>query len=403
MTNRAITGWLLVGMLFVATAVWPKTSAAQALQQAEQPFQVDEIAEFPQVQEGADVPDAPARPPQPDKPKTDDAKVGATEPAAAFKKPPVILLPEQYIRLHLMDGSVISGDLAVKEIKIATEFGLLTVPISKIHKFTPGLASHPEVQGEVSKMIADLGGEDFKARESAQKNLLKMGLKIRSLLQQFKNDENAERKRRVGQILTEFTELEDEQDDLEENERAADLIVFDTIETANFTIVGRVQQAKFQISSKYGPLTIQLSDIRMGQRQAVDRQSFRKSFAVPGTELVQRSFKNSGVRVERGDRVSVTADGQLVMSPWGSNMSSTPDGGSNYGWYVENKIEGGALVAKIGNSGEVFKVGKKHTFVAKKAGILHFAIGMQATYSGRGYNFPGQYNVKVRVEPGTDE
>jgi hypothetical protein len=401
MMTRASFGWLLAGTLFIATVIFPQTSTAQV---AEQKLQIRQV-QLPQIERAVEAPqeaDTEDVVEQVKKPKPDTTKAD-TSKTATFEKAATVELPAQYIRLHLMDGSVISGDLAVKEIKIQTEFGLLTVPIAKIRKLTPGLASHPEVQGEVSKMIADLGGADFKARESAQKGLLKMGLKIRTLLQQYKNDKNAELKRRVGQILTAFTELEDEQDDLEENERAEELIVFDTIETENFTIVGKVQQEKFQISSKYGPLTIQLADIRMGQRQTEGRASFRKSFTVPGTNLVQRSFKNSGVKVQRGDRVSLTADGQIVMSPWGSNMSSTPDGGSNFGWYVQNKIAGGALIAKIGNGGEVFKVGSKHTFVAKKSGILQFAIAMQATYAGRGYNFPGQYNVKVRVEPGAEE
>ena len=45
-----------------------------------------------------------------------------------------------------------------------------------------------------------------------------------------------------------------------------------------------------------------------------------------------------------------------------------PDGAPNYGWYVPNQIPGGALVAKIGDKGTIFKVGRQMTFTAKNSG-----------------------------------
>src|SRR5262245_48350294 len=38
-------------------------------------------------------------------------------------------LPPQYMRLHLLDGSVIGGDLSMSEITVETPFGKLVVPI----------------------------------------------------------------------------------------------------------------------------------------------------------------------------------------------------------------------------------------------------------------------------------
>jgi len=96
--------------------------------------------------------------------------------------------------------------------------------------------------------------------------------------------------------------------------------------------------------------------------------------------------------------VSISADGQIVMTPWGSEMVSTPEGGDNFGAYMP-QIPGGALVAKIGDSGTVFKLGSKHTFVADRSGVLQLAVAMQAQYARNNYQFPGKYDVKIRVEP----
>jgi hypothetical protein len=71
----------------------------------------------------------------------------------------------------------------------------------------------------------------------------------------------------------------------------------------------------------------------------------------------------------------------------------------NYGWYIPNQIPGGALCARIGEKGQPFKVGRSLTFVAKTSGTLQFAIGIQGEYAGEGYQFPGEYKLKLRVDP----
>src|SRR6185312_3664736 len=103
------------------------------------------------------------------------------------------------------------------------------------------------------------------------------------------------------------------------------------------------------------------------------------------------------VRINRGDKVSVTAEGKLVMSPWGNNMFSSPDGAEQYQWFVPNQIPGGALVARIGAAGKVFKVGSKHSFTAQRSGTIYFGIAMNPQFASQDFNFPGEYNVKLRV------
>jgi hypothetical protein len=225
-----------------------------------------------------------------------------------------------------------------------------------------------------------------------------MGLKVQNILQGYRNDENMERKRHIGEILKEFEELLSQQDEEEADAADRPLIAKDTVVTEDFTIVGKISPAEFTVASKYGPLLVNLADLKRAERPRSVREAIRKSVQVPGDSLVQRSFKNSGIKVEAGDKITLKADGSIVMSPWGGDQSSGPDGGANFGWYVPNQIYGGALVAKIGDKGQVFKVGSKHTFVAKTSGVLQFAIAMQHQYSQQGYSYPGNYNVKVTVE-----
>lgn len=377
---------LLVGCVVGGIAMWAgfgRSAEAQAVGRAIRVFD-GPIA----------VPVAGAAAPADAKPedKKDEAAVDVPRTAA-------VELGPKHIRLHLLDGSVISGDLSVSEIEVETPFGKLVVPIDRIRSLKPGLDSYPKVLAELDAQIKSLSSDDYKTREQAHKDLAAMGMKIRKELERYAADDNAEIKRHVGEILKELDEHAEQAADDEGATVEQPWIRLDTLVTTDFTVVGKVSPQEFQITSKYGPLTIQLADVQKGERETAVRESLRRNVTVEGANIAQRSFKTSGVRVQAGDKITLKADGNIVMSPWGSNAATGPDGAPNYGWYVPNQIPGGALVARIGDKGTIFKVGKQTTFVAKNSGVLQFAIGIQAEYANEGYQYPGQYQVKLKVDP----
>ena len=307
-------------------------------------------------------------------------------------------LDPEFLRLHMQDGALLTGKVSVKEIEVTTSFGKLTVPIAKIVSFTPGLDSNPQILADLEKTITSLGSDDYKTREQAHKDLAKMGPRIRAELERFSGSDNAEIKRHIGEILKEFDEeAENADDELAVAPKA--LLRLDTVVTTDFTVIGRVAPAEFKLNSRYGELNVKLADVRIADRPQDTKETLQRSLVVSGQNIAQRNFKSSGIRVAAGDRIVVKADGSMTMTPWGSNAMSTPEGAANYGWYVPNEIAGGALVARIGDKGPVFKIGKQHTFTAKSSGVLMFAVGVQAEYAGEGYQFPGEYKLKVRVDP----
>jgi hypothetical protein len=323
------------------------------------------------------------------------------EPEVEPTRKPRAPLPPRHMVLRLLDGSTIAGELSVNEITVATEFGELTIPVAKIKSFTPGLDSNPKAIEELNAKLKDLESDDYKTREQAHKDLAAMGPKIAKQLSPYLASENAELKRHISEILKEFEQLAEEEGEDEEGEGTTVQVWInqDTIETTDFTVIGKISPATFEMASKYGPLTIALGDIVQASRPVDARESIRRSVSVPGQNLALRSFKSTGVRVQAGDRVTITASGNIVMSPWGSNASSGPDGMPNYGWYVPSSIPGGALVYRIGDKGQVSKAGTKVSFTAKSSGMLQLAIGMMPEYSNEGYNFPGEYKAKVKVDP----
>lgn len=329
-----------------------------------------------------------------DAPGVEATKAPATSPAPAEKEKEVPASPGA-LRLYLMEGSVVSGKLSVEQISVATDFGTLQVPVSEILSFTPGLDSHPSERARISRLIAQLGANAAAERDEAQKALSELGLAVRAQLNAHANDEDPERRKRVQLILN---ELEDQSEEEPETVQATGLVDDDTLTTTRFTVVGKISPKSFEVQTQFGPLTVALTDIRRGQRESGSKAEVRKNVSVSGNNLVQLQFQD-GVRVNRGDKVSIKADGTLVMSPWGNNSVSTPNGDQRFQWYIPNKIPGGALVARVGSTGEIFMVGADHTFVATRSGELSFAVAMHPQYANQGYNYPGEYSVKVRVNP----
>lgn len=400
-----MTRSLLAGSMLACVLCWG--AAAQEIEIRELKRVVADAEEAAPTRPAAAPSDTPAEATdeKPGEAKSGEAKPGEAKPDEAegvdIPRKPAPQLGPKFIRLHLLDGSVISGNLSVAEIEVETSFGKLIVPIDKIRSLTPGLDSYPKVLEEIDTHIQNLSSDDYKTREQAHKDLAAMGGKIQKELERFANDENAEIKRHVGEILKELEAQAEEAENLDDEEAAVDQpwIRHDTVVTTDFTVVGKVSPKQFEIASKYGPLTVALADVSRGERDSGARESFRKNVTVAGQNIAQRSFKTSGVRVQAGDKITVRADGNVVMTPWGSNAATGPDGAPNYGWYTPNDIPGGALVARIGDKGQIFKVGRQATFTAKSSGVLQFAIGIQPEYANEGYQYPGEYKVKLKVEP----
>jgi hypothetical protein len=303
----------------------------------------------------------------------------------------------QWAQLHLQDGSIIGGEIQTESIDVKTAYGVLTVPISRIVKIYPGLNSNTELNQRIATLLEDLGGPTASARDSAQKELVSMGPKIQKILKQLGDGGNAERKKRLGKINVSFDEsIEEATDELAEIERP--MIFADTIVTPDFSIVGEIQQQEFAVKSKFGALLIQLGDIKFANRKSDQgKEEIRKAIAVPAMAFFQKKPQSTGIRVNRGDKIAIRADGVVNWTNW--NTSSSPEGLTNRSQW--NGINSGKLTARIGSdNSKCVAIGNKSEFVAKSNGILYLGISMRDSYAtNSGYSWTGEYKAKIIVNP----
>ncbi len=326
------------------------------------------------------------------KKKQDDKKAKSDEPLKKKqdRKP---VNPKQVV-FHLWDGNVITGDLTTDGVTVITEFGDLKVPVEKLYGFRPGLNSFPELQEKIKNLVAKLGDKDFNERERSHKAIVNMGPQFLMEIYQYEDGGNAERKRHLKEIRDELENMaEDMENDDSEEGGAVAMIRGDSVQTKDFTIVGKIKEATFIVKSKYGPLNINLADIKYMDRPLTGGGEVRKTVKIPGNTMLGKNMKSTGIRVQKGDVITIRASGQITMTPWGSNRTSGPEGSSRYSNY--QKFNGGTLVMQIGD-GKAVGVGAKKTIKANKNGLLKLGIAIPTSYMN--YSYPGEYKVVLKVE-----
>lgn len=351
-------------------------------------FQIDEIQQD-QISAGDQEQSKPAN----DGRDSEDDHVTDTATLGGQPAP----LGRKFIRFHMWDGSIVGGDVTVDKIDIETEFGTLQVPIEKISKFIPGLNSIPKLNDRITRLVAGLGDKNFDVREKSHRELAAMGIQIQHEIQKFDDGGSVERKKHLEEIKREIAEQAEELDDFNIGTREDPLLRGDKIVTEDFSIVGKILQEDFTMSSKFGELSVNLSDIKKADRSFQEvKTEVRKTIEVDGAAFFQNDPVSTKIRVNRGDKVLIRATGIVQWTNW--STSSGPDGISNQGqWQGMNC---GCLAARIGDSSNYIKIGTKGEFTAKQSGVLYLGVAMRDNFANNnGYRWEGKYSTKVLVKP----
>lgn len=302
------------------------------------------------------------------------------------------------IRFRLWDGSVAIGELENPILHMQTDFGRLEIPVQKIRQFRPGLQSYPQVKQKIDTLVEQLGDREFEVRERAHRELAAMGVMISQLIPTYSDGGSAERKKHLTELKEEIDQLIEESEEFGADEDQVPLIELDAVNTGDFTVLGTIEEKEFVVRTKYGSLKIGLNDVQVAERAGKHRSpAIRKVVNIKGTQFMQTSPVSTGIRVQRGDKVSIRADGSVNWANWG-NITSTPDGIGNQGQW--NGHQCGRLIARIGKNGPIVDVGSRGEFVVKTSGTLYLGIAMQDAYAqNEGYSFVGQYRARITVQP----
>jgi hypothetical protein len=329
--------------------------------------------------------------------------------AAADDSKPVVP-PEPEYECRFDDGSVVRLTVGTAAVKVKTKFGLMTVPLAEAKKVEMGFRYPAGVEAKVKAAVDDLASPDFRTREAAQKVLIEVGEYAVPLVKAGTQNGTPEVAERCAAILKKITAT------LPADK--SDPVMEDVITTDEMVLRGTITSDSFKATSKYfAETTVKLVDVRelrpVGGRFVGTFPLDSVKYAAAGW----KTFFDTGLEVEKGQPLEVTATGKIDLAPQTpGKFTSGPNGGGTQvpgpGAHMEEKMLGGgrgippgefggygtlytsgAVYGRIGATGKLFKIGEKLTLPkAEEAGRLYLVIA-PSSYGGS----KGEYEVKVRL------
>jgi hypothetical protein len=294
------------------------------------------------------------------------------------------------VEFLLADGSKVTGKVSIKEIKVETAYGQLTVPLTDAVRLRVGRGSDKTAAAKISALIKKLGSTDFKERQQATEKLKDYGEEALELLKKATESTDAEIKSRAEKIIEEIEKQPYAGDEDEDEEGEGPLMGDqDELVTKRFTAMGKVLIEKFEVETRYGKLTV--------PRDQVVKATFTRPDGVVKNIRLQghqtnRSPLRTKVKLKRGQKVKITAKGSIRYNNY--NREVTPNGDSRYfGTY--NGCQGMCLVYRIGNSGRWTMLGTKKVLKAPVTGELMLSVN----YSSNPGPSTGSWKIKVEVTP----
>lgn len=312
------------------------------------------------------------------------------------------------VNLELHDGNIIKGTTTFNDIELVTNYGKLTIPASKVNNIKIGYGkdrSNNEKAMTHIKLLNTSNNEEI--RKAAYTDLVKMGIKAMSALEEFYNDpKNITESDYSGEYTIDnaYEEIKTN-NNIGESSTAEDIVTIDN----SYTMGGTYNFTKLEVKTEYGSLSIPKEKIR-----SIDifissgnggGEMFFKLMAnkhISGNN--NGGWYKTGITLKAGQKFSMSATGEVTLAslsngvykPDGSNKAS---GGTDYVGGGEGEGAGnyptyGMLVYKIGdNSYENLKAGAKFNGTAKTSGMLYISI-YETVYNA---NNKGSYNVKINV------
>jgi hypothetical protein len=155
--------------------------------------------------------------------------------------------------VRLVDGSLVDLRLLTKQIDITTRDGKRKVPVADIRRIDVGFRYPEGTQRRVEAAVAQLGHANFRVRDAAGKELLRLKELAYPALTRAAQSANLETKRRATQLVR---DLEGKLPDELLRVREDDVIV-----TPQAPIMGRIEGASLKVHSRiFGEGELQLVD-----------------------------------------------------------------------------------------------------------------------------------------------
>lgn len=295
------------------------------------------------------------------------------------------------VDVSFANGSTVRMILQTDAIDVQTPYGKLQVPIKDIKQIDFGVHLPDGLDQKIDDFVRKLGSENFKEREAATNELIRIGADAYPALlhaAQFSTD--LELSKRAKSVV----------ETMRTNLAAKDLRTqhADQIVTPTFTLVGRIVTPSLKANADYfGNVEVQVTKLRTLRSTEAPTEVIVNVDAAKYAIAGGREWMVTEFQVEAKMKLIVSASGTVDLWPQqGGGYMSTPAGFSNGGPGAplgpgRVRVLPGALIGKIGENGTPFVIGEAYEGIQAKEGKLYLQIGP----SPWNQQCNGSYQVKI--------
>jgi hypothetical protein len=282
-----------------------------------------------------------------------------------FLLPIALWAAPEWLLIRTVDGTLVEGQSQLRAVKL--EGKEVSLPqILSVHSGAP--ASEFET-ARITQGLAAIQGEDRAARDKAVEELTGIGLPVMTpLLKSYKDTDQHEPRplyRLFERLVPSYADHFD---------RTLSLVRLKNGDALR----GKVSDLVVELRTADGKSTsLPWSQIRcIAVRQKAVQRSMQAHSLRHSTQI---EYLDTGVAVSAESKMTFSTRGLVRLSWDTDSWASDADGLKVPGApaYKSNLVDGhpfGALVGRIGASGEVFFIGKKSTITGKPAGRLDLAV-----------------------------
>jgi len=302
------------------------------------------------------------------------------------------------LKLMLRDGNIVSGtSTSITTVNLITDYGKLEIPIANVSSLKFGIIPDASSKTTVIKLIKQMNDPAEEKRKAAYDELVAMSVNCIPLISDYIYGEDY-----VASEYTDYTpdgaltEMKTTYS-VEDGYSEKDVVSIDY----EYTMGGVFTLKTIALKTDYGDLTIPKEKIKEVEVTYYDESAGDKTFKVLASKHISGNtdggWLNTGIKVKTGQKISITASGEVVLESLSGNKY-TPDGTSGSDGdnsdYQSTYPSYGNLVYRVGEFGETIKAGSKYTGTAKETGTIFLSI-YESVYNSAN---TGYFSAKVTVK-----
>lgn len=302
------------------------------------------------------------------------------------------------LTVRLKNGDVVTGKSTLPKTTITTPYGTLTIPIEKVNTIKLGIFSDKTKDGAVTPDLNKLQNtKDENEAKTVYERLLTYGSPILATVKTFTENPFYKITDRENYTIEQLLDELYKKANLTYGQSVNDVITYD----GTNTIEGTIAIGDIQLQAEYGNLTLKRDKIESMDIVVIDESVIlgngnfvlKANYHISGNDN-NKGWVNTGVSVKSGDKISITANGKIILKSL-SGGAYSPDGylsGTKDGAYTDDMTtKYGSVIYKIGEYGDIKQAGSKFDGTADSEGIVYISI--YETVYDKGNS--GSYAVKV--------